>query len=295
MGLDLHSTRFLLLGKRTGIDFSSTFALGRQRLYVTRGDLRVLAADVGLVFTDQQIEQAFGAYPFADGLFRVLGAQVFKAIDVSAYEGASVIHDMNLPIPASLEQQCTALVDFGTLEHIFNFPIAASNCIRLLKLGGGLLSVTPANNLMGHGFYQFSPELFFRVFSEESGCHAERAYLCEDRRGGYWYEVTDPAIARRRVELSNRAPTHLLFRARKISAITPFATTPQQSDYSQDLWQQNLTDEFVAAESKFLHEWLRTHVPEWLRDLLRSGRRLVRPPFSATYFRRVRKRRLGRS
>jgi hypothetical protein len=30
-------------------------------------------------------------------------------------------------------------------------------------------AVTPANNQMGHGFYQFSPELFFRVFSQENG------------------------------------------------------------------------------------------------------------------------------
>jgi hypothetical protein len=39
----------------------------------------------------------------------------------------------------------------------------------LLKVGGTFVASTPANYFMGHGFYQFSPELFFRLFCPENG------------------------------------------------------------------------------------------------------------------------------
>ena len=35
--------------------------------------------------------------------------------------------------------------------------------------------ITPANNFFGHGFYQFTPELFFRIFSAANGFEVERS------------------------------------------------------------------------------------------------------------------------
>jgi hypothetical protein len=34
---------------------------------------------------------------------------------------------------------------------------------------------------MGHGFYQFGPELYYRAFSEENGFQVERLELQESR------------------------------------------------------------------------------------------------------------------
>jgi 2-polyprenyl-3-methyl-5-hydroxy-6-metoxy-1,4-benzoquinol methylase len=55
--------------------------------------------------------------------------------------------------------------DGGTLEHIFDYPTAIKNCMKMVKPGGHLLLTTPANNWFGHGFYQFSPELFYSFVS----------------------------------------------------------------------------------------------------------------------------------
>ena len=52
---------------------------------------------------------------------------------------------------------------------IFNFPVAIRNLMRMAKVGGQVFLTTPANNFCGHGFYQFSPELAYRIFALENG------------------------------------------------------------------------------------------------------------------------------
>jgi hypothetical protein len=143
---------------------------------------------------------------------------------------------MNVPIPDSLKSAFSVVIDAGTLEHIFDFPTAIKNCMEMVQEGGHLLLMTPANNFMGHGFYQFSPELFFRVCSEPNGFEIGRAILCEVDPDAQWYEVVDPARARRRVELVNSRPAYLLIQARKIRDVPILAVAPQQSDYTA-AWQ----------------------------------------------------------
>ena len=65
---------------------------------------------------------------------------------------------MNTPIYGSLKNRFSALLDAGTIEHVFNFPQAIRNCMEMVKVGGHFIQVTVANNFIGHGFYQFSPE-----------------------------------------------------------------------------------------------------------------------------------------
>jgi hypothetical protein len=87
----------------------------------------------------------------------------------------------------------------------------------------------PTTNIsFGHGFYQFSPELFFRIFSIHNG-FVTRVFLFEDRVGGQWFEVRDPAEMQQRGTLINRRPTYLLVMARKTA--NALFVTPQQSDY----------------------------------------------------------------
>jgi hypothetical protein len=45
----------------------------------------------------------------------------------------------------------------------FNFPVALANAMKMAKIGGHFAARTPANNQCGHGFYQFSPGLFYRI------------------------------------------------------------------------------------------------------------------------------------
>jgi len=176
-------------------------------------------------------------YPYADKLFTLLGATEVISFDYSDYEGASVVHDMNFPIPEHYRESFDFVYDGGSLEHIFNFPQAIKNCMDLLKVGGTFVASTPANNFLGHGFYQFSPELFFRLFCPENGFRLDRALLFEWGFRGARYEVEDPKNLRRRAELWATGGRILLcIEARKVKAHPgELPLLPQQSDYVS-LW-----------------------------------------------------------
>jgi len=59
------------------------------------------------------------------GIFaRELGASKVSAMDVSEYEGADILHDLNVPAPANLHERFDLLIDGGTLEHVFNVPVS---------------------------------------------------------------------------------------------------------------------------------------------------------------------------
>ena len=104
--------------------------------------------------------------------------------------------------------------------------------MEMLRPGGCFITHTAANNWCGHGFYQFSPELFFSALSPENGFKVERMIAHRVGPYGRWYEVSDPGKVRTRVEALTFTPFQLLVLARR-EKITPiFAAPPQQSDYS---------------------------------------------------------------
>jgi hypothetical protein len=93
---------------------------------------------------------------------------------------------------------------------------------------------TITNNFSGHGFYQFSPELFFRLLGRENGFAVESCVLWEEVEGSSFWVVPDPDALGRRIELTSRAGTFLWVEARRLEAVAP-THTPQQSDYGR-LW-----------------------------------------------------------
>ena len=65
--------------------------------------------------------------------------------------------------------QFNLAIDGGALEHVFNFPVAVANLMRLVKVEGAVYTQNPCNGLAGHGFCQFSPELMYRDPDEPGG------------------------------------------------------------------------------------------------------------------------------
>ncbi len=185
MGLSYASVKFLLEAGRASECFTNVLTLGRQELqHFDPRSLASLLSEYGYPARADQAEAILrDGGGFCEPLFRFLGTRRIDSIDNSSYEGASIAHDMNQPIPDRLKSSYTAVIDSGCLEHIFNFPVAMSNCMQMLAVGGKFLGITIGNNYMGHGFYQFSPELFFRVFDRENGFEMERMILFDPTGG----------------------------------------------------------------------------------------------------------------
>jgi hypothetical protein len=239
MGLDIQGLRFLLAAHRQGVRFRKTAMIGRQELFVDPISLRRMLSASGISHDPEVARRVLmEGGGFAEPLLKLLGAEHTTSVDASAYEGAAVVHDMNLPIPEDLKSSFSLVIDAGTLEHIFNFPTAIKSCMEMVAEGGHLLLMTPANNFTGHGFYQFSPELFFRIFSGSNGFEVDRVIVCETSPEAAWYQVTDPARAGRRVELTTTRPAYLMVQARRVRLAPIFAEVPQQSDYTV-LWKES--------------------------------------------------------
>jgi len=198
MGIDIDVAKFLLSAREREVDFRRSLMLGNQKFDFLKYDYQSLS-DVFKLKDFTRMETG------ADFL-RFLGAKEVSAMDFSDYEGAAILHDLNEPIGDDLKEKFSFVLDGGTLEHIFNFPVALANAMEMVEIGGHLIIITGGNNFLGHGFYQFSPELFYRALSEENGFWVKRMIAAEV--GGKWFEVADPKQIKGRVELINEKPVY---------------------------------------------------------------------------------------
>lgn len=223
MGISHDGARFL--ASRHDVDFIDTVTLGRQQLFLGAEDLEAIGVDAGTA--SALVPDDLWAEPF----LRHLGARAVESLDASTFEGATIPHDLNEPLPADLADRFSVVIDGGTLEHVFDYPTALANAMRLARVGGHLLLITPANNQMGHGFYQFSPELFFRVLVPENGYVIEQVLLKTSLRRSPWWQVVDPVQSGGRAEMLTSRVTYMYVQARRTGDVGEKLTVPQQSDY----------------------------------------------------------------
>lgn len=310
MGLSLQSIKFVLQAYQSGVRFGRTLTLGRQHVVASpRGIVDALknTPDLPPSFDPQKVRQALEKTTWRfDIVAEAMGATSVMACDFSDYEGAEIIHDMNNPIAPELEEGFDVVIDGGTLEHVFNFPVAIANAMRLTKVGGFLILFTPANNFFGHGFYQFSPELLYRVLSPANGFKVRRMVAAVEDvvengslfgvrypflLNGPWYEVADPEDVKSRVTLMNEYPVGLMVLAERVGREEIFKQTPQQSDYVRQ-WSETgegPQDSRVGGTlSAKLIDWIKTHCPETLwREFLPKLAAFV-DPFRMSRYRKER-------
>lgn len=218
MGINHQLLRFLPTDRNLG----DVLTLGRQDVMISDRKLRNLGLPHGEMY--------------ADKLLMAMGAESVTALDYSGFEAARFIHDLNRPIDfwTAGAGLYNTIIDGGTLEHVFNLPQALANVMELLRLNGRLIIDTPCNNWFGHGFYQFSPELFYGTLNRSNGFTIERMVI--HRLGSNkWHEVLNPLETGHRTELMTiwGWPMMLKVLARRVEPITPFSNGwPQQSDFA---------------------------------------------------------------
>ncbi len=272
MALNINGTRLLLRAQRQGINFEKTVMIGRQRFYLSSQALQTNLEEYGYQGADAAalIKLKNG---YTEPFFELLGAKTIDSIDASAYEEAAMVHDMNFPIPEEWKERYSVVLDGGSLEHIFNFPMAIRNCMELLEIGGTYLGITPANNFFGHGFYQFSPELYFRIFSAENGFAVKEILFYHDikhrqnQERSPFYKVSDPEEVRHRVELTNAYASYLFVVAERVEKRLLFERFPQQSDYEKMSWKK---EKKVMERTSARVQWMRKITPQFLRDWRRQ-------------------------
>ncbi len=139
---------------------------------ISRGASKLIASTLGesgprrraITFGVQRVEIDDGREIHQDELFGRLGFGTVESIDYYPDEKPTHVLDLNLPVPADLRGQFDLVYDGGTMEHCFNAPQVMRNAASLAASTGLVIHHVPMNNWVDHGFYQFSPTLFFDFY-----------------------------------------------------------------------------------------------------------------------------------
>lgn len=277
MGIDLNNAQLLVRAHKSGVSFERVLTLGRQRLLGDREMLLLtLRASGYQVSNDCASRLLDRTNEYSEEFLSLLGAKEIVAIDASDFEGAQIIHDMNHRIPEALDSAFDLVVDGGTLEHIFDLPTALRNATRMVRPNGRFISLTQANNFCGHGFYQFSPELYYRFLCPENGYVVDSCILWEDIPGSSFYQVPDPDAVQDRINLTSEFGTYMFVQATRRGDVSR-EFIPQQSDY-QRLWDEKHTEVTPSTESSFRSNKVKAAIKQIpaLRTAVQSARAAAR-------------------
>jgi hypothetical protein len=268
MGLYRDGVAFLATARRLGVDFEPTLMLGRQTLLVEHTRMRAGLADAGLAISDAEARRLVTeSEGYGESLLRQLGALRTDSIDVSNYENCTIVHNLNDPLPAQLRQRYGLVLDGGTLEHVFDYPSAIRNALDAVRVGGHFAAITPVNGYAGHGFYQLSPELFYRVLSPTNGFRMVCALLKPLHWRSHWRLVPDPEAVGGRVIWRGAWPTLLHVLAQRTEAVPLLEQPPLQSDYLA-VWERS-----PAVGARLRGGWkaeIKARIPLSIRELRES-------------------------
>lgn len=172
MGIAKAAVKFLLKESTQRPFHGTVLQLGKQGVWVTYKQLQEIAKEFSFQLTDPgEISLSHNPEGKKRGcindlcLFKSLGFSSCKSLDCSPYEGADYIFDLNSQeVPEEMRGQFDVIVDGGTVEHVFHLPNALKNIFVMLRPGGRIIHLTPASNHIDHGFYMFSPSLFWEFY-----------------------------------------------------------------------------------------------------------------------------------
>lgn len=280
MGLPKAALRFLAREHRRRPFSDAVLTIGRQSVFATleeaRGILRTESLDPCPLppgfdpatnipsWAGTWNERCISDIAF----FKLLGVTDSKALDCSAYERADFVHDLNEPAPESLKSRFSLILDGGSLEHIFDVRTALKNIAFMLKPGGRVIHFVPSNNFLNHGFYQFSPTLFYDYYGANRFADL-RGYLAEESRylEGWELYAVPPSASMQPHEIVSTQPLTVAFIAQK----TPESTEDRVP--SQGHWYKSAaaaaTKPSGAPSTPSISAWIRSRMPRWMESAVR--------------------------
>jgi hypothetical protein len=179
--------------------------------------------------------------------FQLLGCRTIRALDITDYEGAEVIHDLAKPLPPDLHGIADFVVDGSTLDNTFDPARTLRNCAALLRAGGRLLTIN-AFSCWDTPYVIMPPMWFLDYFVTNRFVDCKAYVLIFDhdhaRAAVYWLDVAFLQLRRREMgrfiafDAEGRAlnpPYHMLtvvFAEKGPDSVDDLS--PVQQDYRSD-------------------------------------------------------------
>lgn len=187
MGLPLQAI-CLLAREHSRVPFAEpVLVLGRQDTYASREDISRMLLQEHLVpsplndadLTSMQVPGFAGVSDQV--LFALMGLREVYSLDISAYQRAEIVQDLNTPLDPALVGRFGTVLDSGTMEHVFDVRCCLRNIVQLLRPGGRIVHMTPANNYVNHGFIQASPTLFYDFYEANGFTNTDAMIILQPR------------------------------------------------------------------------------------------------------------------
>lgn len=238
MGIDFTGLEALLFAHHNVKNKQNCLTLGRQQLHRNTDLIHAL---LNKWHFSELTKNNYQCNEFCEKLLTDLGYNIVDSIDNSNYENATIIHNLNNPIPSNFKKY-DFIFDGGTTEHIFNTAQVCENIINLLEIDGIYCSVVPNNNFSGHGIYQFSPEFFLSAYSKEYGMEIVALYIAKnDSQIHEWINVNyydEKNIGRTQDSFNSLDEVYVIVVAKKISndRLSLITNSPNQYSYKKYFW-----------------------------------------------------------
>lgn len=169
--------------------------IGRQTVYFNRDEILTIleehgrdvsaidlsSIDVDTLTIDRMTDHVNETLISDSALVRLVTDGTPRSLDVSDYEGADIIHDLNLPLPQHLYNVADFIIDGSTLDNTFNPTQTLKNYADLLRPGGRLLMVNAfsADNTA----YCIMPPMWYLDYFVVNGFLDAKAYVAVGANG----------------------------------------------------------------------------------------------------------------
>jgi hypothetical protein len=133
----------------------------------------------GFKWVPESKRYKYGQFIHQSTFLRALGfdEENIHSLDYSPYEGATIVHDLNVPVEERWSSVFDLIFDGGTLEHVFSIKDVLLNVSRMCALDGLVVHMTPVD-LLNHGFINVNAELFYDFYLANGFEKVDLAYIC---------------------------------------------------------------------------------------------------------------------
>ncbi len=265
-------------------------SLGNQDIWASPEDLKRCFTDVHASYAEPRelvphSSRTFGInrelsdlskeFIHAKSMFEAFGITEYLDMDKFDSDRPAVLHDLNDPIPADLKSRFGMVFDGGTIEHIFDVRQVMGNIVDMLRPGGCVVHL--CSFAIDHGFYGFSPVLFYDFYGANGfgdfECYlmeldlsdVTRTYANRHRCVTYEYGMTLDGV------LDTSKEILIFFAARKQASLTTL-TVPTQGSYAR---RGNLGE----APAEIAQSAFDRLLPAWVQPLARPLRPLLRTAY----------------
>lgn len=300
MAIDVSTLRMLIRTKERYNLGGDLLTLGVADVHGTYDDMELVLREanvphspisppdrhVSLTKRQSEFSLLFGYSDFMhqNDLFKMLGFDRTESMDVFDNEAPTYIHDLNNPVPESLHNKFDTIMDFGTLDHVYDMRTAIANIVNMLKVGGVVVIYDAMIGWHNQSYYNFQPPFFLDTFRAYGFTNLELFIHYYPKYGHGRKSKTEWREYRHNDEINFRKPFHYTacyFTARKSADVhtDKFLMNYYLEHHvreTEDAAKKDLAKEpsFIAGAPKVVR-WvypvlasLFKYVPNWLRVLV---------------------------